>query len=975
MNPLAALLALLGVAAGIGGGGSKGNTTPAPEPVAPPVPAPEPVTPPAPAPEPVILPEPEDPPATKPTEPQPTTGIEPAELGNGTVTVTAGRVAHLAPEDHETAQSVRIIEGPEYGNVTVNPDNTLALVLTGSTQTGEISFQYEVTHADGRIETLESTLNVQAGTQAAGWGQGNHYLLETDENNDLIIETGNDHRKVYISESEDALSRADIAALEGLDESEITRDWLIANGTYGADEEMALATDVGMDLWYGITGETVEPNSNWLLFEKGYEYGDLGRLVTRGLMGEDELHPALITSWGEGEKPIITSQIDIYQRDTENLVFSDVHLQGGIRALIGSNIIFDDVEVTKNGFNLQTIDNVTIRNSDIYDVFLEEPADGETWHPHSNRLSGIFSANNEGLLIENTLIAQVGWEEGYSEDADGAFPQPPNQFSQNVYLTDSSLDFTFRDNVSTHAASWGLQARGGGFIEDNLFSENNAGFITTGGTSETEGFTGNYMLANGNVVTSAAYKIAPQIGALSIGLQDNGTNSTLLNNIVAHLADPNDPDDIALKVFNNGGVRNMEEAFFDNTIQYNWFGTRENPVNDPDRNIEGLDPTRLDATTLNTLAQSVLGDPNATGDDLAEYLKHNAFDTDSLLAFFKDAFGIETVTAPEGVTHSFVPDVLGGGIRWDNRINWDTEVVPGQNALDSVDLRSNFVNYAANSSLRDLTFGDGGELTLFSGKLTIEGQTFVGTGMAEVNVVNAGQFWTNGVAEDGSLLVDIDAGRFANTGEITGGVSFDISGGDAILATGGASTTLGAEDTLNIEGTDADVGFDGDTGETAVLRLSEGTKLNFTADENGIETIEEFRSGAFGDAPNVQSGINLGLSDLQVDITALSGEASEHVLISVDELIGGFGGIELIGLGNTQDAEVVIDYETDTVLLRLNAVGAGTGQTNMSTIGDENDAQSSAALWAALTAGQGTFDETLAAPVADEEEIPDLNAA
>ncbi|WP_299734153.1 right-handed parallel beta-helix repeat-containing protein, partial [uncultured Tateyamaria sp.] len=417
--------------------------------------------------------------------------------------------------------------------------------------------------------------------------------------------------------------------------SDITQDWLITNDTYGADEEMALKPDVGMELWYGVTGERVEPNSNWLLFEKGYEYDDLGQIVTRGLMGEDELHPAHITSWGEGEKPILTSQIEIYQRDTENLVFSDVHLQGGVRALIGSNIIFEDVEVTENGFNLQTIDNVTIRNSDIYDIFLDEPADGETWHPHSNRLSGIFSAKNEGLLIENTLIAQVGWEQGYSEDADGAFPQPPNQFSQNVYLTDESLDFTFRDNVSTHAASWGLQARAGGFIEDNLFSENNAGFITTGGSSETIGFTGNYMLANGNVVTSAAYKIAPQIGALSIGLQDNGSDSTLLNNIVAHLADPNDPEDIALKVFNNGGVRNEEEAFFDDTIQYNWYGTRENPIHDPDRNTEGLDPNTLDATTLNTLAQSVLGDPNATGDDLAEYLKHNEFNTDSLLAFFK----------------------------------------------------------------------------------------------------------------------------------------------------------------------------------------------------------------------------------------------------------------------------------------------------------------------------------------------------
>ena len=153
------------------------------------------------------------------------------------------------------------------------------------------------------------------------------------------------------------------------------------------------------------------------------------------------------------------------------------------------------------------------------------------------------------------------------------------------------------------------------------------------------------------------------------------------------------------------------------------------------------------------------------------------------------------------------------------------------------------------------------------------------------------------------------------------------------------------------------MGFDGDTGETAVLRFSEGSSLSFTADEDGLETIEEFRSGAFGDSPNVQSGVNLGQSDLHVDITEISGEALEHVLISADELVGEFDGIELIGLGNAQDAEVVIDYEADTVLLRLTAAGEGTGLTSVTAVGDESDAQSSAALWSALTSGHGTFDD------------------
>ena len=889
---------------------------------------------------------------------------EPIALGDGSVavTVTGGRVSTLAAEDHATAQSIRILEDPEHGNLTVNPDNTLALVMTTSDFTGSMNFRYEVTDADGNVQQYDQTLTVEAGTQQAGWGQGHHYLLETDENDDTIVETGDDHRKVFVSNSEDALSRADIAALEGLDESEITGRWLAENGVYGADEEMALKPDAGMDLWYSVTGETVAPNSNWLLFEKNYTYDDIGRLTTRGMQGEDELHPTHITSWGEGEQPIILSQVRSFQRDTDNVVISDVNLQGGVEVLVATNLLFEDVTVVQSGFNLQNGEHITIRDSSFHDIFLEDPVDGVSWHPFDNREAGIFSANTEGLLIEDTVFAQIAWEEGYDPDGNGDLPQPPNVFSHNLYLTDNVLDVTFRDNVTTHAASYGLQARGGAFIEDNFVGETNAGITVHGGNFSGDGFSGNYSLWNGNVVTSSSYHVANQIGALSRGLFDEGIDSALIDNIVAHLADPNDPEDIALKEFNNGGLYIENSAVFDNTIVYNWEGTRASSF-DLEQNIDGLDTDVLDATTYNTLAQSVLNDPNATADDLAEYLKTNDFNTDELLAFFKDAFEVDVAETAAGTTHTFVPNALGGGIRWDNRINWDNNTLP-QNG-DSVDLNGNWVHFAANVDLQDITFGDGADLKVTAGRLDIEDTTTVGDGTATLHIDDAGQFWTNGVAAGDDLDVDVDGGRFANTGEISGGVSFDITDGQVLLATDGAELTLEAGDVLEITGTQAKVGFDGEDRLTAGLYLKEGATLSFVADDQGLETIEEFRSGGLGDTPEVYSKVDLGQSGLQIDVTEIAGDISDSLLIDVDELLGTFDTIALIGLGDQQDAEVMIDYESDTVSLRLFADGEGTGETFLTTVGDTLTPAIARPLWDVLTDGQGTFEE------ADEEpELP-----
>jgi len=104
--------------------------------------------------------------------------------------------------------------------------------------------------------------------------------------------------------------------------------------------------------------------------------------------------------------------------------------------------------------------------------------------------------------------------------------------------------------------------------------------------------------------------------------------------------------------------------------------------------------------------------------------------------------------------------------------------------------------------------------------------------------------------------------------------------------------------------------------------------LEFTATSDGMSTIGEFRSGAFGDAPAIGSGIDLGGASLTVNLTDPTA-LEALILIDVDEIIGRFEDVTVQGLGD-RDASVVINYKSDIVTLQLSS---GTGQVSVSEIG------------------------------------------
>ncbi len=126
--------------------------------------------------------------------------------------------------------------------------------------------------------------------------------------------------------------------------------------------------------------------------------------------------------------------------------------------------------------------------------------------------------------------------------------------------------------------------------------------------------------------------------------------------------------------------------------------------------------------------------PNAGIPDLADFLRAQAdgeldhyVDADLIIDFFQTGFGRRRRGSP-GLpkTLRFIPNDLGDGIRWDNRLNWSTEDLPGTVSGDSVDLGGNWVNYGGTSTINDFDLGDGGTLDVTNGRLNVEGQTDTG---------------------------------------------------------------------------------------------------------------------------------------------------------------------------------------------------------------------------------------------------------
>lgn len=866
---------------------------------------------------------------------------------NETLTAEAGRVLTLDPAASDSGEisSIRILSQADHGHVSVNPDLTLAIVLSEDpANTASTSFRYEITYSDGSTREVDTTLDLTTGQEEKGWGQGEFYMLEEDAYGNAVVEHGENHRKVYVTEGDHGLTAAEIAKMEGLTADKITAAWLQKNPEYGATPDMALDSELGLELWYAITHVKQGATSNWLLFERGYDYGKTGRLINAAASGESELNPLFVGAYGEGAKPIIGSEISIYQRDSDHVVIQGLDAYG-FMALQGNNILLDDMSFFGEMLNIQKVNKFTLRNSDIVDMIHDEPVnDGDTWHASLNRTGGVFIAGTDGALVEGNLFDHNGWADGYDYNLSADSPMPPSYYNHNLYMANNNSDVTVRDNIIMRGASFGAQVRSGGVIEDNVFIDNNAAVSALGGDYNNAGPIGNYTLFLDNLITSAGHKrVAAKEGALSMGIVEEARQTTLIGNIVAHLADPNNSTEVAEKTVTHKPLDIKHGAYFDDTIIYNWQAKKTGAQATNNQNVAGLDMATLDETTIQNFTAQLLGKETATIADLGNYLRAQAdgaldhvVDADLINAFFREGFGLSTHLRAVETTLRFTPDDRADGMRWDNRLNWSTTDLPGTQDGDSVDLGGNRVLFGAQTvTIDDFIFGDFGEFRATSGRLNIAGSISVADTGALLEIDNAGQVWMAGYLDSDQLALDIQGGRFANTGAFAGGVDLTLGdNGQALLAVAGAAFDLQDGSSLTITGAKAKAGFDGGNGDSAVLRLHEGAALSFVAGETGFGKLAEFYSGAY-ESSDVTSGIRLD-GDLSIDLAGWTATAAAQtwVLLDADQLIGSFDSLSITGMDSDRDALLRVDYVSDTVTLVLSADGTGTGRVRMVEAGE-----------------------------------------
>lgn len=879
------------------------------------------------------------PPATPEPEPPvvPTPDPDPTPLPSRTenLTAEAGRVLTIEPTDSGIA-SIKILSQTSHGHVSVNPDKSLSLVLSGDPDNqSDTAFSYEITYESGRTQKVQANIDVTAGSEPDGWGKGQFYVLETGTDGQMVVEHGENHRKIYVTEGAHGLTRAEIAKAEGLAESKINAEWLKNHPEYGATPDKALDSSVGMELWYAVTGRKIAPNSNWLLLERGYEYENLGRIVDRGTQGESALNPTFIGAYGEGSDPKIHGIVNLYQEKSSHVVLQGLDITG-VSALTGENILFDRMSILEGQATFKDILGFTLRDSDITDVARDEPkANNGTWMSSENRTSGVYMAGVDGAYLDNNLFDRNGWAPGYDYNMSPSKPMPPSMYSHNLYVQFGTVDITVRDNIFLRGASFGAQVRPGGLIEGNTFIDNNAALNFFSSSS--------YTLALDNLVTSAGYKTVSDFqGALSYGIDGSGKHTALIGNIIAHFADPNNPAEQAIKLKAQLALANNADEYFDDTIVYAWSKGNKIPSTNIDRNIDGLSKTVLDQTTIQNFTADLLGKKTATISDLANYLRAQAdgkldhvVDADVINTFFRKGFGFDTTLRDDAETLRFIPDDRGDGMRWDNRLNWSTEDLPGTQDGDSVDLGGNRVLFGAETvTVDDFIFGNFGQLKATSGKLEITGDISTGKTGNLLQIDNAGQVWIDGYRDKDLLTIELAGGRLANTGSFAGKTAIEATqDAQLLLATSGARFDLAAGSSLKITGGKAKVGFDGGDGKTATLQLHDDATLSFVANATGLGKISEFYSGAF-DTSKVTSGIRLD-GDLKIDLAGLNTKkGGTWTLIDADQIIGSFDDIAVTGLAKNQDALIQVDYVRDEVVLVVGDAGKGSGQIRSGSSGD-----------------------------------------
>jgi hypothetical protein len=374
-----------------------------------------------------------------------------------------------------------------------------------------------------------------------------HYRFPLDEDGWAVIEPGEQHQTIYVSNDGD-------------------------DGNDGLSEDAPLAT------LEAARGMMRQGSSDWVLLRRGDTFSQTR--FREELNGESPEHPMVLGAYGEGPRPVVEGALRLWATH-RNVVIRDIELRkvgkfcldvlGTIENLFIENVVTKGCESRIQGSSDPKHAGVTLRRSMILDGHLGEPVNGASdWSAVlDNRLSGIYVANVNGLFIEECYADRSGWEPGYDPEL-GPGPHPPSKYSHNFYLQRNNENIVFRGTISSRGASFGAQVRPGGVVQRNVFVGNNAAFFTAGD---------NPSLIEENVVTIAGNKVATEIGARGWGISASDVAGTVLRgNVVVHSVDPLGSVD---EDFANNGIHNTDGTTMSDNVVWDWGSAASRPESLP----------------------------------------------------------------------------------------------------------------------------------------------------------------------------------------------------------------------------------------------------------------------------------------------------------------------------------------------------------------------------------------------------------
>ena len=865
----------------------------------------------------------------------------------------------------ESITSVSITSQPSTGTVHVNDDGTIFynLVGTDSTASGSDSFTFRAV-IGGVDNDCTVAVNIVEALQLTPFTQGKFFIFPQDGNADFITLKNEDYREWYVSHNS-TLDAAAIATAHGggTVEGDVTIDFLIANHpTYGGSSGAALAPSLLTEL----LRERNNGNFHRKVFlERGGDYYD-NINDEFGVQGLSGVYPAIVSSYGTGARPIV-----------QPLKLSTG--QGGFA--LHEGCFHDGIDPTASKFDVQNagpciafnrthfrnrqqgaivdIPKLTIYNSTIRDTTQTAPDTLPEWNTSikSNKISGMYIALGKDTLLSQNFLIQNGWGgDGYNEDllydADGGdggpFPiQPPNYYNHNFYCQYSGLGLTARGNISTRAASQGLQLRAGDFAEYNFHFQNPHSMTMrgAGGTGPDGQSTGNgapvwcfrNMGTQGSERPRNVSESESLFGSMGKSLEVGAPQCAAAYNMALHVNDPNDAgdtytgNDYGCTV---GSDANGQTAVWNYNVVYRW--NEGSQKHGEEANSADLNTTTLGTATIQLYADAVLSETPGTSTitDLQDHYR-TLEDYRGLAKHAYDWFAAKvesagrTGWAPAAArvsagTIKFQPNTGGRAdpTRADCVLNWLTTNMDDyagavSSLVDSVDTQGHTINFAFEHAAEYDTFdlGTGGAAYVHGNVIDISG-TLSGTGT--IGTSTCGTLKIPGYAGS-DLTIAVTGGIIANEGSITGGTDISIgpeayvidaatyyNKGYMLLAKEGQTCTIGAGQTLEVKGHGLGA-FDGTAGGTATLTMNAAATLKFTAVDGEFGIIKEFGTGILADATaaNVASVVNLNSCDIEIDATGMA--AGTYTVLNVDTLNGTVGtvtGGSIAKVGNTLEITV-----------------------------------------------------------------------